>query len=206
MTDTVTPTQADMIDRMTSRFLAWKLPEDFNPDAGISFKAEYNEHTGHPMRHEPTGTNLFSYAQAREMVRAMVASMVASEATQAAEIARLRECDVLLWLSGHADIELSFDGWDEGVWNVHQVNGGRSDREWKLIAQGETPLEALTNARAALSAQPDDQGGDADLPEEIGNCENCTAIIRDGDKFVSYEGGEVLICDICPSSEQEGEE
>jgi hypothetical protein len=63
----------DQIKQMTERFLTWKLPADFNPDAGISFKAEFNEHTEHPHRHEPTGTNLFSYTQAEAMVRHMLA-------------------------------------------------------------------------------------------------------------------------------------
>lgn len=27
-----------MIDKMVDRFLCWKLPKDFAPDAGISFK------------------------------------------------------------------------------------------------------------------------------------------------------------------------
>jgi hypothetical protein len=27
-----------MIDQMVDRFLSWKLPKDFSPDAGISFK------------------------------------------------------------------------------------------------------------------------------------------------------------------------
>ena len=57
------------IKQMAERFLAWKLPADFAPDAGISFKAEFNEHTDHPMRHQPTGTNLLNYTQAVEMVR-----------------------------------------------------------------------------------------------------------------------------------------
>lgn len=57
------------IKQMAERFLAWKLPADFCPDAGISFKAEFNEHRDHPMRHEPTGTNLLNYTQALEMVR-----------------------------------------------------------------------------------------------------------------------------------------
>ena len=57
------------IKQMAERFLAWKLPTDFCPDAGISFKAEFNEHTDHPMRHEPLGTNLLTYTQALEMVR-----------------------------------------------------------------------------------------------------------------------------------------
>lgn len=60
------------IKQMVERFLAWKLPADFSPDSGISFKAEFNENTDHPMRHEPTGTNLLNYSQAEAMVRHMV--------------------------------------------------------------------------------------------------------------------------------------
>jgi len=55
-------------DEMVSRFLSWKLPQDFYPDAGISFKAEFNENTPHPARHEPLGTNLFHAGQAKEML------------------------------------------------------------------------------------------------------------------------------------------
>ena len=61
------------IERMVNRFLAWKLPNDFNPDGGISFKAEYNEGTAHPGKHEPTGTNLLTATQAKAMVEHMVA-------------------------------------------------------------------------------------------------------------------------------------
>jgi len=62
----------DQIKHMVTRFLTWKLPENFNPDAGISFKAEFNENTPWPMRHEPSGTNLFSHPQAEAMVRHML--------------------------------------------------------------------------------------------------------------------------------------
>jgi hypothetical protein len=65
----------EQIRHMTERFLSWKLPENFNPDAGISFKPEFNEHTDHPMRHAPTGTNLFDYTQAEAMVRHMTEGM-----------------------------------------------------------------------------------------------------------------------------------
>jgi hypothetical protein len=61
----------EQIKHMVSRFLGWRLPKDFRPDAGISFKEWYNEKTLHPMRHQPTGTNLFDYTQAEAMVRYM---------------------------------------------------------------------------------------------------------------------------------------
>jgi hypothetical protein len=63
---------AEQIQHMVSRFLSWRLPENFNPDAGISFKAEFNEGTPWPGRHQPTGTNLFDATQATAMVRHMV--------------------------------------------------------------------------------------------------------------------------------------
>lgn len=62
----------EQIKHMTERFLSWKLPEDFQPDAGVSFKPTFNENTSHPGRHEPSGTNLLSYTQAEAMIRHMV--------------------------------------------------------------------------------------------------------------------------------------
>lgn len=59
----------EQIKEMVNRFLQWKLPHDFAPDAGITFKPTFNEHTAHPMRHEPTGTNLFNAQQAEAMIR-----------------------------------------------------------------------------------------------------------------------------------------
>lgn len=61
------------IKHMVNRFLGWKLPENFNPDAGISFKATFNEHMPFgPQKHEPSGTNLFDATQAEAMVRYML--------------------------------------------------------------------------------------------------------------------------------------
>lgn len=65
----------EQIKHMVERFLGWRLPENFSPDDGISFKAAFNEHTAHPMRHEPHGTNLFDYEQAQTMVRYMIDGM-----------------------------------------------------------------------------------------------------------------------------------
>lgn len=52
------------IEAMVSRFLSWKLPDDFYPDGGVSFKAlPIPPHTW------PTGTNLLHAGQAEQMVR-----------------------------------------------------------------------------------------------------------------------------------------
>ena len=62
----------DQIKHMVNRFLAWKLPENFNPDGGITFKKTFSEHTAYPMKHEPSGTNLFDATQVEAMVRHML--------------------------------------------------------------------------------------------------------------------------------------
>lgn len=74
----------DQIKHMAERFLGWKLPENFRPDAGISFEPEFNveymaKQGKPPMRHKPTGTNLFDYTQAVEMVRHMVEGLPVAE-------------------------------------------------------------------------------------------------------------------------------
>jgi hypothetical protein len=63
------------IKHMVNRFLAWRLPEDFNPDGGIVFEKVFNEQTAHPMKHTPVGTNLLDAAQADAMVRHMIDGM-----------------------------------------------------------------------------------------------------------------------------------
>jgi hypothetical protein len=64
------------IKQMVERFLSWKLPEDFHPDAGIRFQPIYNRGTSCEARHEPTGTNLFNAAQAEAMIRHMLGEAV----------------------------------------------------------------------------------------------------------------------------------
>lgn len=53
------------INEMVDKFLAWKLPEDFNPDCGIIFT---RTHPDGKTPYEPTGTNLFDAMQAIEMI------------------------------------------------------------------------------------------------------------------------------------------
>lgn len=62
----------EQIKHMVNRFLGWRLPETFNPDGGVSFKATYNEGTPYEGRYQPSGTNLFNYTQAEAMIRHLV--------------------------------------------------------------------------------------------------------------------------------------
>jgi hypothetical protein len=51
------------------------------------------------------------------------------------------------WLAERKNYELSFSGYDEDpAWLVHSVNGNRNDREWTLLATGDTPEKALRKA------------------------------------------------------------
>jgi len=63
-----------MIDKMVDRFLGWKLPKDFAPDAGIAFDREYGEKWG-----MPSGTNLLHAEQARAMVKYMLADALPAD-------------------------------------------------------------------------------------------------------------------------------
>lgn len=66
------PLSDDQIKHMVNRFLSWRLPDNFSPDAGISFKRDFNENTPFPMKHEPLGTNLLDATQAEKMIRYIV--------------------------------------------------------------------------------------------------------------------------------------
>lgn len=80
----------DQIKHMVDRFLAWKLPVDFNPDGGISFDPD---HSGGwtPYRHEPVGTNLLTAEQAREMVRHMIEGLPDTATVALEEAAKVVE-------------------------------------------------------------------------------------------------------------------
>lgn len=61
---------------MVSRFLGWKLPDDFSPDCGISFKQEsdYEHQEFGRTKFEPTGTNLLHAGQAKAMLEHVLQS------------------------------------------------------------------------------------------------------------------------------------
>jgi len=56
-------TMDELIKHMTDRFLGWKLPEDFAPDAGIKFSTTFPPSS--PAW--PIGTNLFTADQVKQM-------------------------------------------------------------------------------------------------------------------------------------------
>lgn len=65
----------DQIKYMVDRFLGWQLPNDFNPDAGISYT---RPNYAPSVDATPSGTNLFDASQADAMVRYMADGMPSS--------------------------------------------------------------------------------------------------------------------------------
>jgi hypothetical protein len=63
---------AEQIQHMVDRFLMWRLPENFSPDCGVTFKKTINEGTPYAHTYSPVGTNLLSATQAEAMVRHMI--------------------------------------------------------------------------------------------------------------------------------------
>lgn len=62
----------DQIKHMVNRFLGWRLPQNFNPDAGIGYT---RPNYAPSVDATPSGTNLFDAAQADAMVRYMIEGM-----------------------------------------------------------------------------------------------------------------------------------
>ena len=62
----------EQINHLVNRFLGWKLPKNFSPDAGISYtRPNYPS----SVDATPFGTNLFDTTQASAMVRYMAEGM-----------------------------------------------------------------------------------------------------------------------------------
>ena len=82
----------EQIEYMTTRFLNWKLPEKFRPDAGVTFTPlSYQDYEKGQWL---SGTNLFDYTQAKMMVRHMLDGLPASDNTDLADaLARVKELE-----------------------------------------------------------------------------------------------------------------
>lgn len=95
----------DLAKAMAQRLMGWRLPADFNPDCGISFKRE-NDYE-HPefgrTTYFPTGTNLFTHEQAVGMLLAILPADCGIQALEVTPEA------VALWLeaNGYAEMSLS---------------------------------------------------------------------------------------------------
>jgi hypothetical protein len=99
------------IKHMVDRFLSWKLPENFNPDDGISFEPIAGKGGPHPFRREPQGTNLLDATQAADMVRHMLKDLPSAATPPHAELAKLIETRLLGVAPDDQDLALEDDDW-----------------------------------------------------------------------------------------------
>lgn len=65
------PDASAVTDEMVNRFLAWKLPDDFNPDGGVTKRVGAT----------PVGTNLLTAVQARAMLEHVLGAALPTTAT-----------------------------------------------------------------------------------------------------------------------------
>jgi len=62
------------------------------------------------------------------------------------------DAELLDWLDRHPQCELSHEGRDDDPqWRVYRVTGGRNDRQWSLIGEGETVRAAIQAAREGMA-------------------------------------------------------
>ena len=76
------------IQQAVSRFLGWKLPDDFMPDGGVSY-----EKTTNSPNWKTTGTNLLTATQAEEMIRYILETPVNEKLREIAEAPILPKMD-----------------------------------------------------------------------------------------------------------------
>jgi hypothetical protein len=65
----------EQISHMADRFCGWPIPENWNPDGGVSYERFGNKGTPREFKRDTSGTNLFSHEQAKEMIRYMIVGM-----------------------------------------------------------------------------------------------------------------------------------
>ncbi len=124
----------DQIKHMVDRFLSWQLPANFAPDAGISFVPDFNVGTPYPMKHTPSGTNLFNAEQSEAMVRHMVEGLAAlstpqpvGEVNSASSLIAIGKVAQGLWVDHAATLlAAQMSSEDEADWIIKERTGAVS--------------------------------------------------------------------------------
>lgn len=137
----------EQIKYMVNRFLTWRLPENFNPDAGISFKREYNENTPWPMKNEPVGTNLFDATQAEEMIRYLLEGLpAASDSGSGQAMGYQGDAEAFRQaMQQHREIAMKI-GWCQGETFDEALERYVSERLASAPADAEKELRAKVNS------------------------------------------------------------
>ena len=114
------------VDKIVNRFLGWKLPKDFAPDGGISFKRESDYE--HPVFgrsvYEPVGTHLFTTDQAKAMFEYCLQGL--AEPVKQEPVAHYKDAPHTIYLQTGCDdpedCECSFNEWGDTTWCADQIH------------------------------------------------------------------------------------
>ena len=152
----------DQIKHMVERFLNWRLPENFNPDNGITFERFGNKGTPHQYTREPSGTNLLDAEQATAMVRYMIDGIAPARkerpmSDHAELIAKLREPQVWpTWAADAADALESLTKDNERLTQEYKAARGLANIGKACWEDAEKEIKELTDrAEAAERALAD---------------------------------------------------
>jgi hypothetical protein len=88
-------TQHEIIKQAVDKFLAWKLPRGFAPDAGITFNLMSNEGFDLPQCW-PIGTNLFTANQASAMLEHCLSDALAQVCAEVEQLEARLEAEQAL--------------------------------------------------------------------------------------------------------------
>jgi hypothetical protein len=139
----------DQIKHMVNRFLSWRLPEPFHPDAGVSFKPSFPDE---PMRsrHWPVGTNLFNADQAEAMVRHMLDSLP--------QVSAQEDDELIASLTGFTPGPWKLEEWQNGALYVGFGRVGRDGidgiiADWPDAGDYGAEGQAVRKANARLIAE-----------------------------------------------------
>jgi hypothetical protein len=133
----------NLMERLVNAFLCWRLPDDFAPDAGISFNPGPTQHMPHCW---PVGTNLLTAAQAKAMFQQLFASLPDSNYSTEEE----GDAYAYGWFDGNASVPY------EGNTRASPPRQGLSETELAMIGRVE---RAMQDARFNLEGNP--------IPQEI---------------------------------------
>ena len=158
-----------VVDRMATRLMGWKLPADFNPDGGISFKPYHPQQTpDNPMW--PTGTNLLTHEQAKAMFEYV---MEGAQEPQALTRDRIREIFMAHGFTvkdGQADLKeyvyeaatalLAEAQWPQTITPAELAKRIERGEKWEVAQQPQAEsLESLLSTAIGLLMGYEDRDG-----------------------------------------------
>jgi hypothetical protein len=112
-----------IIDEMVNRFLVWKLPAGFSPDAGVSFT---------PLKNGgwPTGTNLFTAEQATAMIEHITGGHLTAAIDMIVEYGGIDGAHHKAWVLDQVLRILTGKGYDELIKSVKDGEDGPDTYDW----------------------------------------------------------------------------